>query len=263
MHPWIGRDCGSRWCSALVTGLVLMVLAPVAAPEGLPETIERVGPAVVVVGTHARLRQPAGDFRGTGFAVADGRHVITNAHVLSEALDDGERLGVFTGRGQQAQFRAAEIVARDPEHDLALLRIAGDPLPALELGDADGVRAGERYAFTGYPIGTVLGLYPVTHEALVSSITPIAIPQGRAERLDPSVIRRLEDPYPVFQLDATAYPGNSGSPLYDPATGAVVGVVNMVFVKETKENVLSDPSGIAYAIPIRHARALIERARER
>ena len=38
--------------------------------------------------------------------------------------------------------------------------------------------------------------------------------------------------YPIFQLDATAYPGNSGSPLYDPESGEVIAVINMVFVKQ-------------------------------
>ena len=64
----------------------------------------------------------------------------------------------------------------------------------------------------------------------------------------------------MLQLDATAYPGNSGSPLYDPETGAVYGIVNMVFVKGTKENALSHPSGITYAIPANYIRGLVERA---
>ena len=61
----------------------------------------------------------------------------------------------------------------------------------------------------------------------------------------------------MYQLDATAYPGNSGSPLYDPETGVVIGVLNMVFVKSTKENVLSDPSGISYAIPVEYLQRLL------
>jgi S1-C subfamily serine protease len=63
----------------------------------------------------------------------------------------------------------------------------------------------------------------------------------------------------VFQLDGTAYPGNSGSPLYDPETGLVYGVINMVFVKGTKEAALSNPSGITYAIPGTYIRGLLER----
>jgi len=122
-------------------------------------------------------------------------------------------------------------------------------LPALALGDSSRVREGEYYAFTGFPIGAVLGLYPVTHRGIVSSITPMAVPAFGAQQLNSTLIKRLREPYDVFQLDATAYPGNSGSPLYRMEDGAVVGVINKVFVKETKEQVLTSPSGIAYAIP--------------
>lgn len=248
-----------RW---LVAALLLVGTPAHASDSELPETIERITPSIVVVGTFAPLRQPSSDFRGTGFVVADGQHVITNAHVLPESaqLAEKERIVVFSGKARNAEARRVEVVARDRAHDIALLKISGERLPALELGDSDSVRAGERYAFTGFPIGMVLGMYPVTHEALISSIAPIAIPQGRARELDPSIIRKLEQPWDVFQLDATAYPGNSGSPLYDPATAEVVGVLNMVFVKSSKENVLQDPSGIAYAIPINQVRALLKEA---
>ena len=74
------------------------------------------------------------------------------------------------------------------------------------------------------------------------------------------MIKRLRNPFNVLQLDATAYPGNSGSPLYVPSSGVVVGVINKVAVKATKERVLSDPSGITYAIPARHVVALLKSA---
>lgn len=256
--------CRDAVCRVAVIALVTLAFLPalVVSASNLPETIERVKPSIVVVGTFAPLRQPSGRFMGTGFAVADGHHVLTNAHVLPERLDaeENERLVIFTRRGESVEPRPAEVVARDREHDLALLRSSGDPLPPLQLGDSDSVRAGQRFAFTGFPIGMVLGMHPVTHEALISAVTPIAIPQGSARQLDAEHIRRLSVPYDVFQLDATAYPGNSGSPLYHPESGEVMGVVNMVFVKRTKESVLKDPSGIAYAIPIRYGRTLLEQA---
>lgn len=254
-----------KWSRCLRWLPLALVLSVSAQAAGLPEAIERVTPSIVVIGTYKPLRQPPAEFRGTGFAVHDGRHVITNAHVLPETVQmgDNERLAVFIGQGDRVAARQTQVVARDQAHDLALLRIGGERLPALSLGASDGVRAGERFVFTGFPIGMVLGMYPVTHEALISSVTPIAIPQGRARDLDPAIIRQLEKPWQVYQLDATAYPGNSGSPLYDPDTATVVGVINMVFVKDTKENVLKDPSGIAYAIPIRYARALLDDALER
>ena len=71
-------------------------------------------------------------------------------------------------------------------------------------------------AFTGFPIGGVMGSTPVTHPAVIAAITPVAIPSAHAQQLDPRVIRRVQaGPFNVFQLDATAYPGNSGSPVYD------------------------------------------------
>ena len=104
----------------------------------------------------------------------------------------------------------------------------------------------------------MLGLTPVTHRGLISAITPIGIPQGKARDLNPALVRRLaNDVFRVYQLDATAYPGNSGSPMFDPRTGEVIGVLNMVFVKSTKENVLSDPSGISYAIPVEYVNRLL------
>ncbi len=99
----------------------------------------------------------------------------------------------------------------------------------------------------------MLGLVPVTHRATVSAITPIALPSANARQLDERVLRRLQSgAFRVLQLDATAYPGNSGSPLYDAATGEVLGIINMVFVKATKEAILSQPSGISFAVPAQY-----------
>jgi len=93
---------------------------------------------------------------------------------------------------------------------------------------------------------------------MVSAITPIVIPPPVAAQLDPRVFRRLTTgSYPVLQLDATAYPGNSGSPVYDPESGDVLGIINMVFVKGTKEAALTQPSGITYAIPALHLQVLL------
>jgi S1-C subfamily serine protease len=154
------------------------------------------------------------------------------------------------------------LAASDPERDLALLRLPGAPLPALAVRDSAAVREGEQYLLTGFPIGSVLGLFAVTHRAMIAAVTPIAIPVGDTRKLDVQMLRRLQaGAFPIFQLDATAYPGNSGSPLYDPDNGEVVGVLNMVFVKGTKESALSQPSGISYAIPSRHLQALIATAR--
>ena len=130
----------------------------------------------------------------------------------------------------------------------------------MELGDGNQVREGELYAFSGFPIGMVLGLTTVTHRGIVSAITPIVIPAISSKELSIKQIRKLQDPYKVFQLDAVAYPGNSGSPLYETDTGKVVGVINSVYVKESKETLLSSPSGIAYAIPVKYVKKLLKKS---
>ncbi len=229
----------------------------------LADVIERNKKSIVGVGTVQWTRRPPGKFGGTGFVIADGRHVLTNAHVVPADLDLEKRefLAVLTpGKDLKSQVRAAELVAKDPIHDLALLRINGSPLPALRLGNSDRVREGELYAFTGFPIGMVLGMRPVTHRGMISAITPIALPQLSSRQLTPQIIKQLNSPFDVFQLDATAYPGNSGSPLYHMESGEVIGILNMVFIKESKETVLEKPSGISYAIPANYAKELLRNA---
>ena len=248
------------------TAAALALTAPAVAAQP-SETIARVKASVVAVGTVQKLRTPQFQFLGTGFVVGDGTLVATNAHVVARPLASGadpELLAVAipSGDPEKVQVRVVQRAREDSEHDLALLRLPGPPLPPVALRDSDAVREGEQYLLTGFPIGSVLGLFAATHRAMIAAVTPIAIPQGDMRKLDTAMIRRLQGgAFRVFQLDATSYPGNSGSPLYDPASGEVVGVLNMVFVKGTKENALSNPSGISYAIPSRYLQALIEATR--
>ena len=247
-----------RLCWWLAGLMALASSQSVALGQPLADTIKQIKPAIVGIGTYQPRGRPPAQLRGTGFAVFDGLHIVTNHHVVPETLDHArrEQLVVFVGRGNRPERRQARLVAADPVHDLAILAIDGAPLPVFQLADDALVDEGRLVAFTGFPIGSVLGLYPVTHRGIISSHTPIATPSPSARQLNIASLKRLRDPYLIYQLDATAYPGNSGSPLYDIDTGRVFGVLNMVFVKSSKEAILSDPSGISYAIPVRHLRAL-------
>ncbi len=242
----------------------LTLLAGPTGAESLPDTLERVRASIVPVGTFQPKRQPRGVFKGTGWAVADGRHIITNDHVVDGVLrqEEGETLAVFLRRKNAApRVFEARKVACNKRVDLCVLRVKGVKLPALKLGHAADVREGEMHALTGFPIGMVLGAHPVTTQGIISAITPIAIPALGGQKLSTQLLGHLSQPFQVFQLDAIAYPGNSGSPLYEPDTGRVVGVINSVFVKESKENVLSKPSAITYAIPVSHVYDLLGKAR--
>ncbi|MBL4589444.1 MAG: trypsin-like peptidase domain-containing protein [Alphaproteobacteria bacterium] len=228
----------------------------------LPGTISHIKQSVVSVATVMLTRTPRVIFYGTGFVVANGRYVITNDHVVPKKIkhEKKEALVIFTGEGSKPIPRYAKLVLRDEVHDLALLKIKGAPLPAVTIGSSSNVREGERFAFTGFPIGMVLGQYPVTHEGIVSGKPPIVTPAPSSRQLTAEQIKRKRNPFRVFQLDAIAYPGNSGSPVYRVDTGHVIGVVNSVFVKKSKEAVLSAPSGITYAIPSKYINALLKKA---
>jgi S1-C subfamily serine protease len=152
------------------------------------------------------------------------------------------------------------VVATDTARDLALLKIEGAPLPALTLGNSDSAREGWQLYFTGYPIGSVLGLNPSTHRAGLAAVIPIFTPLAAASQLNARTLKQAREPYEVFGLDAIAYPGNSGSPVWHPDTGEVLGVINSVYVKGAKEAALSAPSGISYAIPVKYVHQLLEQA---
>lgn len=242
------------------------VLAPAAAAQGaeptpLQKSILTVKPSVVGIGTFQKTRSPAVRFAGTGFVVGDGLQIITNAHVVPAVLDTAnmEQLGIVIARGDSFEFRPATVAAMDREHDLARLTVGGAALPALRLGEAP-LAEGQELAFTGFPLGMVLGLRHATHRALLAAVTPIVLPSLTSGKLGAGAIVQLQrTPFPIYQLDATAYPGNSGSPVYDPDSATVHGVVNMVFVKGLKETAIATPSGITYAIPVRHVRELMQR----
>jgi S1-C subfamily serine protease len=265
----VNRSSGwqRRFSLSLLCALALAATMPASA--GAIETIQRVKGSVVAVGTFERTRSPQFQFLGTGFAVEDGSLIVTNAHVLARLLDPAQRetyaiLIPLPDKDDpnKAQVREATQVATDADSDLALLKISGPALSPLKLGQSGDVKEGQEVLFTGYPIGAILGPHPATHRAIIASVTPIAIPLSRAGELSQQTIRRLSaGQYPVFQLDATAYPGNSGSPLYDPVTGEVIGVINKVFVQGTKEAALTQPSGITYAVPASHLKALLQQAR--
>jgi S1-C subfamily serine protease len=184
---------------------------------------------------------------------------VTNEHVLPTMLDDSllQKMAVFIGSGKNAKVREAEVIARSSLYDLAVLKVSGSALPAMKLATDEFYADGSFIAFTGFPIGGVLGLYPVTHRGIIASITPTVIPAVSAEQINLKMLKSMRNPYLVYQLDATAYPGNSGSAMYDIETGEVVGIINKVFVQETKEAVISKPSGITYAIPVKYLRQVL------
>ena len=266
---WLNRR-RTRAGIASTTGMLLLaalgLLAPRLVVAGLPEVVAASKPSVVAVGTYDPLASPRFSFRGTGFVVGDGQTLVTNVHVLPPPGTSPEpRLamqvtGPRVGGAVAGEIRTLTVVAEDREHDLVLLRFEGRPLPTLPLAPADRAREGQAVGLIGYPLGGLLGFSHITHSGIISSITPIVLPPAHASQLDAAAVARMRrGVFDILQLDASAYPGNSGGPLLDADSGEVLGVINMVLVKSTRESALSDPSGISYAIPVRYLHALLKK----
>ncbi len=227
----------------------------------LVSAVKKIKPSVVGIGVFTPTGRPQNKLSGSGFVIGNGKYVITNYHVVPDELDPSllQELAVFVGSGKNAKVRKARLIDASSRYDLALLAIEGTALPAMKLANNAFIDEGSKVAFTGFPIGAVLGLYPVTHRGIIASITPTIAPVADSRQINIAMLKRLRDPYLVYQLDATAYPGNSGSALYQANNGKVVGVINKVFVQKTKEGVISNPSGITYAIPVKHVIELLEK----
>jgi S1-C subfamily serine protease len=250
----------------LALGLRANAQALAAEPAGdLRALVRRNKGAVLPVGTYSPTDSPRFGFRGSGFVVAGqgGAHsrlVATNFHVLPDGAEDSAaiRMAVWVGSGESPPWRLARVVATDRFRDLALLEVDGPSMAGLVLAADDTVQEGQAIALMGFPIGSVLGYSVVTHRGIVSSITAAALPAANARQLDPRAVSRLrEGNFQLLQLDATAYPGNSGGPVFDVESGQVVGVLSSGLVKAGRESALSSPTGITYAVPVAPLRALL------
>lgn len=135
---------------------------------------------------------------GTGFFVSSNGHLLTNNHVVQAATD----IVVITERGQRHQ---AQLVASDPEHDLALLKIPGSTTP-VNVATASAVRRGDEVFTLGYPLTAIQGVRQKATFGRVTALTGMA------------------DDSRFLQVDLAVQPGNSGGPLFD-ATGNVIGVI--------------------------------------
>lgn len=236
----------SMLCSGLLHAADLVTLLP------------QIKPAVVAIGIYNPTAAPRLKLIGSGFALSPGNKIATNFHVVEKSLDatKNESYVVLSGHGTQPAIHRILTTVSSREHDLAVLTIDAK-LPFLSLADPALIAEGTEIAFTGYPITGVLGLFPATHRGIISAVTPIAIPADHSTTINPRTLRQLQQPYMVYQLDATAYPGNSGSAVYRQSDGKVVAIMNMVLVKSSREAVLSDPSGISFAIPVTHLHQLL------
>jgi len=169
---------------------------------------------------------------GSGFLVSGDGYILTNQHVVASA----ERVTVRLP--DHREFRA-KVVGTDPATDVAVLKISGDRLTPLSLGNSDAVRVGDWVLAVGNPTG----------QALSFSVTSgIVSGKGRTLALPNQTERSIQD---FIQTDAAINPGNSGGPLVD-MQGRVIGI-NTAIASETGWF-----AGLGFAVPINLARHVMD-----
>ncbi len=155
---------------------------------------------------------------GTGIIIDPRGYIVTNHHVV-------EDVNVLRARLADGTTAAARVVARDPENDLALLKIdVSRPLPTIPLGTSQDVMVGE----TVVAIGNAYGYEHTVTVGVVSAIKR-------------DVVLNKEMSYKaLIQTDASINPGNSGGPLLN-INGELIGV-NVA--------IRAGAQGIGFAIPV-------------
>jgi S1-C subfamily serine protease len=218
--------------------------------EGFASVFERVAPAVVVIeSTKAsdaeepdstrsfdfflkeperkhepgekpwKLPEAPSQSEGSGFIIRADGHILTNLHVIADAV----KIEVRTFDGKR---RPARIVASDEGTDVAVLKVDADKLPTVSFGDSDALRVGQLVCAIGTP-------YNQEYSFTCGWVSG----KGRSDLLARSSSKALFEDY--IQTDAFINPGNSGGPLFD-VEGRVVGMNTLV-------NGLG--RGLAFAIP--------------
>jgi putative serine protease PepD len=195
------------------------------APDSLAGVAKQVLPSVVTVRVTGAI--------GSGFVISPDGYVITNDHVVEGAS------GTMSVSFSDGSSASATVVGRDPESDIAVIKVAKKNLTAVQLGDSDSIAVGDPVLAFGSPL------------ALVNTVT-----SGIVSALDRTI--QAGDPggtvryYAAIQTDAAVNQGNSGGPLVD-AAGRVVGV-NSVIRSVGGSDTEAGNIGLAFAIPINQAR---------
>ena len=208
--------------SDLVTQVRPAVVSITTKLRGMPDDEEG---APSFPGMHRRGGEHGVEARGSGFVIDGNGTVVTNNHVVRNAvsvsvtMDDGTVL-------------PAKIIGTDAKTDLAVLRVdAGHTLPFIQLGESNDIKPGQWVVAMGNPFG------------LGGSVTA-GIVSARGRDIG-------NGPYDSFiQVDAPINQGNSGGPLFTQ-DGKVVGV-NTAILSPSGGSV-----GIGFAIPSDTVRSIV------
>jgi S1-C subfamily serine protease len=209
---------------------VAEALASVTPPPAFSELVyQAVRPSLVLIQTRGADRdgddRDAGRGLGSGVIVNLDGDILTSLHVV----DGAATIELTFADGTTS---AGEIVATQPENDIAVVRATNPPpelVPAV-LGNPDSVRQGSE----AYAMGSPFGLSGSISVGVISAV-------NRSFTLQESDVTL----HGLIQIDAAVNPGNSGGPLLN-RDGHVIGIVTAL-INPTDDDVFI---GIGLAVPI-------------
>jgi S1-C subfamily serine protease len=194
-------------------------------PEGFPELPDDF---------HEDLETIPQQSQGSGFVYDKEGHIITNNHVVANAV----RITVVFADDTEAE---AEIVGTDPGSDLAVIKVDVDPnrLHPVTIGNSDDLQVGQLVATIGNPFGLTGSMSTGIVSGLGRLLAAGAVAPGGARFNIPDII----------QTDAAVNPGNSGGPLLN-LSGEVIGVNTAIQTNgNTAFGTTPTFGGISYVVP--------------
>ncbi|HEV3468890.1 MAG TPA: trypsin-like peptidase domain-containing protein [Pyrinomonadaceae bacterium] len=197
------------------------------------EVFRAISPAVVAIHTTTRPRgffDPGGQGSGSGSVIDEQGHILTNNHVVDDAAS------VSVGFGGDKTY-PARLVGRDPDTDLAVIRVEGAPrelLRVVPMGDSDKLVVGQKVLAIGNPFG------------LDRTLTTGVI-SGLQRPIRAQNDRIIEG---AIQTDASINPGNSGGPLLD-SQGRMIGINSQIL------SPAGGSVGVGFAVPVNIAKRIV------
>lgn len=168
---------------------------------------------------------------GSGFIISSDGYILTNYHVIEDAVKGGYDVQVLTYNGTQY---IADIIGYEEDNDVAVLKIDGTGFKAATIGDSDSMKVGEVVYAVGNPLGELE--YTMT-DGIVSALDR----EISTYDSDTRTYTRIN----MFQISAAINQGNSGGPVYN-SRGEVIGIASAKYSDTGVES-------LGFAIPINDA----------
>jgi 2-alkenal reductase len=204
---------------------------PLAAQDSFVALYARVSPGVVII----KVTGPEGEALGAGFVYDGSGHVVTNYHVVQDAINDKVEVDFLSG------YKAyGTVIGTDLDSDLAVVKAdaPASELHPLALGDSDALSIGQTVIAIGNPFqyfGSMsVGIVSSLHRTLDSQ--HLTVDTGQ-----PFTAGDL------IQTDAAINPGNSGGPLFE-MNGAVIGVNRAIETTNFSSSGQPLNSGVGFAV---------------